>query len=108
MSRGMPSGYVQTIRAAASSTTFFQKVCQLVSTSASPKHPQSVTGSSIASQSVSSVITIISTTRIFETSLRLMANNRQMPSRNSVAERMTDEARVPKSGTRPATPIAAR
>ena len=104
----MSSGYLQTIKAAASSTTFFQKVCQLVSTSASPKHPQSVTGSSIASQSVSSVISVISTTRIFETSLRLMANNRQMPNRNSVAERMTDEASVPKSGTMLASPMAAR
>ena len=46
--------------------------------------------------------------RIFETSLRLMANNRQMPNRNSVAERMTDEASVPKSGTMLASPMAAR
>ena len=33
----------------ASSTTFFQNVSQLVSTHASPKHPQSVTGFLMAS-----------------------------------------------------------
>ena len=55
--RNMSLGHLTTTSAHASSTTFFQNVCQLVSTTASPKQPQSLMGLASASQSVSGVIT---------------------------------------------------
>ena len=88
--------------------TFFQKVCQLVSTKASPKQPQSWIGSASASQSVSKVIAASITKTIFETSLRLMAKSRQMPRMNSVAESSTEAESVMKSGTYRLNPIAVR
>ena len=53
------SGSQITAIAKARSTTFFAKVCQLVSKIASPKHPQSATSLVTASHSVMGVITII-------------------------------------------------
>ena len=94
MSLGMSSGHLHTTAASMSSATFFQSVCQFVSSSASPKHPQSWMGSASASQSVSSVIAAMTASTIFDTSLRLMAKSRQMPRMNSVAERSTDAESV--------------
>ena len=66
----------------------------MVSTMASPKHPQSLIGSVSASHSVSSVMTLISTTRNLETRRLWMAKSRQMPIRNSMAEMVTEAPSV--------------
>ena len=69
-----------------SSTTFFQNVCQLVSTSASPKHPQSLMGFSMANHSVSGVITAIISNISLDVSRRRIANSRKTPKQNSTAD----------------------
>ena len=94
--------------AAANSTTFFQNVCQLVSTSASPKQPQSLIGLAIASHSVSSVITTMRISTISDTRRRRMAKSRQMPRKNSADDCTTETASVTKSGTTEARPQAVR
>ena len=106
--RIMSSGRHATRTAHASSTTFFQNVCQLVNTSASPKHPQSLTGSATASHSVSGVITSITSNTSRDTSRRRMANIRQMPNTNSTADNSTDAPSVTKSGSVLPNPIAVR
>ena len=85
--------------ARSNSTIFFQNVCQLVSTKASPKHPQSLTGSSMASQSVMSVITTITQRVTLDTNRLRMAKSRQMPMTNSAADSRTEAESVTKSGT---------
>ena len=94
--------------AAPNSTTFFQKVCQLVSTSASPKQPQSLMGFSMASHSVSSVITTIMASVSLVTTRRRMAKSRQMPSTNSMADCRMEAESVTKSGTSSPKCIATR
>ena len=94
--------------AAQSSTTFFHSVCQLVSTSASPKQPQSVMGLVSASQRVSGVIMIITASTTFDTSRRLMAKSRQMPRMNSTVARITAAGSVSVSDARALSPIAVR
>ena len=87
---------------------FFQNVCQLVNTMASPKQPQSVMGSVSASHSVSRVISTIITIDIFDTNLLRMAKSRQMPRMNSSAESSTDAESIMKSGTYWSSPMTAR
>ena len=87
--RNISFGFHATMTAMSSSTTFFQKVCQLVSTMASPKHPQSLMGLAMASHSVSRVMTTMMPTSSLETSRLWMAKSRQIPMRNSTIERMT-------------------
>ena len=101
-------GFHATTRAAPSSTTFFQNVCQLVSTSASPKQPQSLTGLATASQSVSGVITASSTTAILDASRRRMAKSRKMPMENSSVDSAMLATMVPVSLTSPSKCIACR
>ena len=84
--RYMSSGWRQIRTAMASSTAFFQNVCQLVSTTASPKHPQSLTGLAKASHSVSGVMTRKSISVSSDTMRRRMASNRNVPSENSNAD----------------------
>ena len=96
--RTMSSGQRVTMTAIASSTTFFQNVCQLVSTTASPKHPQSLTGLATASHSVSGVITSMTNSTSLDTSRLRMANIRQMPSTNSMADSSTLAPSVMRSG----------
>ena len=67
----------------ASSTTFFQNVSQLVSTHASPKHPQSVTGFLMASINVSGVNTAINSKAPQAAHLVLMLRKRHIPIKNS-------------------------
>ena len=57
--RNMSLGHQATTTAQPNSRMFFQNVCQLVSTTASPKHPQSLMGLASASHSVRGVITAI-------------------------------------------------
>ena len=69
------------------STMFFQKVCQLLMTNASPKQPQSDTGSAMAIQSVSGVMKHIMMMASMEVDLRLVPNTKHIPIRNSKAAR---------------------
>ena len=108
MSLGISRGQRARMAAITSIATFFHSVCQLLSTSASPKHPQSWMGSANASQSVNSVIRAIISSTTFDTSLRLMAKSRQMPRMNSVADNNTEAESVSRSGTSPPSPIAVR
>ena len=90
----MSNGHRLTMTASSSRTTFLKKVCQLVSTMASPKHPQSLMGLAMASHSVSGVMTsIISSASIAISRLR-MAKSRQMPTVNSKADSRTETPRV--------------
>ena len=98
MKRTISSGHLATMIAAASSTTFFHSVCQLVSTMASPKQPQSLMGLASASHSVSGVIISRMTTIILEVSLRLMAKSMKMPRQNSRAARATESISDTMSG----------
>ena len=84
--------------AMASSTTFFQNVCQLVSFTASPKQPQSLMGLAMASHSVSGVNTAIMSSSRRDVARRCMAKSRQMPMPNSTADMATEAAMVMKSG----------
>ena len=108
MSLAWRVGHFHTMTAAQSSATFFHSVCQLVSTSASPKHPQSVMGSVSASQRVSGVMMSMTTSTTFDTSRRLMAKSRQMPRMNSTVARSTAAGSVSMSGVRAFSPIAVR
>jgi len=65
----MSSGRQATTAAQASSTTFFSSVCPLVSTTASPKHPQSLTGSAQYIHIVSAVMMLITSSSRREVSL---------------------------------------
>ena len=96
--RSISSGCHAMSSAQVSRTAFLQKVCQLVSTSASPKHPQSLMGLAMASHSVSGV-SIRSQPSMMRVTTRLrMANNRHTPSQNSAADSKTEAVRVMKSG----------
>ena len=90
----MSMGHRHVTTAHASRIIFLPKLCQPVSTIASPKHPQSLTGSAMASQSVSGVNSAITASVSLDVNLRLMAKSMLMPSRNSTADDATDRARV--------------
>ena len=79
-----------------SSTTFFQKVSQLVSLMASPKHPQSSTRSVRASTNVVTVKNAIMAANSQEVSTRKALAMSNTPIRNSMQMRATE--RTPASG----------
>ncbi|OQC33877.1 MAG: hypothetical protein BWX65_00731 [Bacteroidetes bacterium ADurb.Bin057] len=85
-----------TIMTAVNKTMFFQKVAQLLSIMASPKQPQSVTGSAIAIQRVSGVIIDIKSSPTNELSRIRMENTKLRPMTNSTEQRM--KAAVSASG----------
>ena len=106
--RNIAMGRLTTTMAAKSSTTFFQNVCQLVSTMASPKQPQSLMGSVSANQSVSGVITIRMARMALDVNRLRMANSRKMPRQNSVADSATESPSVTRSGNHWPMPHAVR
>ena len=73
-------------------------VCMLVSITASPKHPQSETGSAMAIHTVIAVIAIMKSSIAADVALRLMAKSMNMPSENSTADSAIDEHSVSQSG----------
>ena len=95
----MSAGRRASTTAKASKTTFFQNVSQLDSLMASPKQPQSLMGSAMASHSVSGVNTAMMSSSRRDVARRWMANSRQMPMPNSTADIATDAASVRMSGT---------
>lgn len=99
MNLPMSIGHTATTREHANSTMFLPSVSQLVSVTASPKHPQSLMGLAMTSQSVSGVIMHMTATISLDTTLRHTAKSRNTPRQNSTAERSTDEARTANSGT---------
>ena len=98
MSLGISSGFLQSRMANIRRMMFLMNVSILVSTTASPKHPQSFTGSAMTIQSVISVITIITARVILLVSLRRMAKRRKIPMANSAVASNTDITRVLQSG----------
>ena len=70
----------------ASSTTFFQNVSQLVSTTASPKHPQSVTGLLMARTSVSGVNTAMNSSAPHAAHFVFTLRKRHKPIMNSASD----------------------
>ena len=94
MKRTILCGSLHTMMAAASRIMFFASVCQLERISASPKHPQSFTGSATAIHTVIIVITAMKASTSRLTMRRLMAKSRKMPRQNSTAERRTDAESV--------------
>ena len=71
----------------------------LLSTMASPKHPQSETGSAMAVHTVMAVITTMKSSITADVALRLMAKSMNMPNENSIADSAIDEHSVSQSGT---------
>ena len=69
-------------------TTFFQKVAQLEMTHASPKHPQSATGSAMAIHSVSGSITAMKSSTMTGEKRRKLPVTRNTPVMNSRVNRM--------------------
>ena len=87
-------GHLHTTMEAASSTMFLRSVSPLVSFNASPKHPQSFTGSAIAIHTVMAVITVMKASISLDTSLRRMAKSRRIPSDSSTAACSTEALSV--------------
>ena len=94
--------------AASSSTMFFANVSQLVNTQASPKQPQSDTGSKIARYSVSGVMKIISTNANVVEIVILIPKNRKIPIENSMADNIMPPNNGKKEGNHEITPKAVR
>ena len=90
MSNGMSIGLLQMRMAMARRMMFLMNVSMLLSTMASPKQPQSFTGSAMTIQSVISVITAITSRVSLLTSLLRMAKSRKMPMANSHMASRTD------------------
>ena len=99
MSLGIASGHRAIAAVHARSTMFLASVCALVSVIASPKQPQSFTGSATYIHTVTAVITTMSAASTFDTARRLMANITSTPSVNSIAASATAPHRVSQSGT---------
>ena len=85
MKRAISAGRHATSVAHAISTMFFSSVSPLVSLSASPKHPQSFTGSAMYIHTVSAVITLIRASVSFDTMCLRTAKSMNTPSENSRA-----------------------
>src|SRR5574344_2474125 len=92
------NGHIAKVIEQANNTMFLMKVCMLVRCMASPKHPQSFTGLHITNHKVMRVIIAINGDVIFEISLRLIANSRNIPKQNSSAASAVDVKRVIQSG----------
>ena len=108
MKRFILSGFHASRAASASSTMFFTSVCPLVSTIASPKHPQSSTGSAMYIHTVRHVITTITPSTIFVTSRLLMANSNSTPNTNSIVDRAIAMPSSTQSAIIPPMPSASR
>ena len=80
----------------------------MVRVKASPKHPQSFTGSAMYIHTVISVITAIKASVSLDVNWRFMANSKNTPRANSMAARATAAERVVHCGTIAARSIAAR
>ena len=87
---------------------FFRKVCALESLTASPKHPQSLTGLATQSQSETAVMKSMNTTMMRDTARRLMAKSSKMPRQNSKADSPTEAVRASQSGIRSSSSRAAK
>ncbi len=75
----------------ANKTTFFQKVSQFVSTIASPKQPQSVTGFLIARISVNGVKNPMNSKAPHAAHLVLMFRNKAIPIKNSAKDNINEK-----------------
>ena len=85
--RMIRSFHLKTDMAATNNTIFLPKVCQLVNTQASPKHPQSDTGSAKARYKVNGVITPINNKANVDARLLRMPRNKKIPALNSTADK---------------------
>ncbi len=108
MSLAISRGHFAITTAHANKMMFFISVCVLVSTMASPKHPQSFTGLATAIHKVSTVMTTITAVTMRLTIRRCMANKRYMPKANSKAANITDAVSVAQSGIHGVSPMASR
>jgi len=108
INRYMPNGHFISTAAHANSTMFLTRVCVLVSFTASPKHPQSLTGLAMATHRVTMVMPAINSSDSSDTRRRRMANRMKMPSENSNADKIIDRAKVTVSGTTETMPNAPR
>ena len=108
MKRSISLRPLKATTAATSSTTFLPKVSQLVSTTASPKQPQSDTGSARARYSVSGVIKHISSNASHEAMLRRMPRNRNTPTQNSMPASPMPKNNATIQGTHADRPNASR
>ncbi len=84
---------------AAVSATFFQNVAQLEIISASPKHPQSETGSAMAIHAVRGSMTHITPSANIDTHLRKQPKSMNTPMQNSARKSMKANAMVTPSPT---------
>ena len=94
--------------AAISNTMFFPNVCQFVNTHASPKQPQSETGSKMARYKVSGVMKIISIKANEVANVLLVAKNKEIPIKNSTADKMMPPNKGKNEGNQEAIPNAVR
>lgn len=92
----------------ASNTTFFISDSILVRCTASPKHPQSFTGSATTSHRVTSVMQPIKSKDKRAVRRRRMAQSNRTPMTNSTADSRMLAQSVIQSGTRPDSPTATR
>ena len=100
MKRTICRGQRATTLVHASSTTFFSRLSLPVMGSASPKQPQSFTGSQKAIHTVTSVISIMKHSATREVRRRWMAKSSSKPRVNSIADRPTEADSVSQSGSR--------
>ena len=107
MKRAMSTGRHATSAAHAESTMFFSSVSPLVSFSASPKQPQSFTGSATNIHSVSTVIAVIKASVMRDTTCRRTANSMNTPNANSNAPKAIATPTSAQSGSNPFSDIAA-
>ena len=87
---------------------FFQNVCQLVKTHASPKQPQSDTGLAKARYRVSGVIKIISNKANHVAVVFRMPKNKKIPTENSMADKTIPASNGKKAGNHVPIPKASR
>ena len=87
---------------------FFPNVSQFVNTQASPKQPQSETGSKMARYKVSGVMKIISIKANEVANVLLVAKNKEIPIENSMADNIMPPNNGKKEGNHEITPKAVR
>ena len=88
--------------------TFLPNVSQFVNIQASPKQPQSATGSKIARYRVNGVMTIININANEEANVLRVPKNREMPTKNSMADSVMPPNRGKNEGNQEAMPNAVR
>ena len=94
--------------AASNKSTFLINVSQLVSTQASPKHPQSDTGLKIARYNVNGVIKLININANVEATVLRTPKNKKIPIENSMADNAIPPNNGKNEGNQEAIPNAAR